>query len=877
MSSAATEKSEFLRAVSRWEIVALSINDVIGSGVYLILPVAAATLLGSASVWAILAAGFAVLLLVLCFAEAGSLFDTPGGAIVYTRAAFGEFVGFEVGWMTWIARISSIAGLSVFFARAVGYLWDGANRGVGQIATIVLPLLVLTWINVVGIKSGARTAVFLAWGKVLPLVLLVAVGLFSVDWRRVFPVPMPASGNFTKAALLVLFAYAGFENTAAPAGEFRNPRRDIPFALIVQITIVTAIYTSVQLVAIGTIPNLGQSQTPLADAGRMLMGPFGGFLLTLGAVLSVLGTNNNTVLAGPRYLYALAENGRLPAVFAKIHPRYRTPHVAILMQTAVALALILTDAVLHSLVPGKLGVAEELAVLSAIARLATYMGTCLSVPVLRRKMPATERTIRLPGGPAIPILALAICLLFLSAAEARNWIAGGIALAAGAVIYFLRGTAATRTAAASSLFFVFGLAGSASGQQGSGAQTVTALKAVRMFDGRSDSMVGNAVVIVEGSKITAAGSGLPIPAGAKVVDLGDATLLPGFIDAHTHITFESGENYLADFFEGLRRTVAENALRASVNARKTLEAGFTTIRNVGAFDDEDVGLRNAVNKGVVAGPRMLVSRYPIGATGGHCDRTGFPPNTFGPEWGPEKGKAAGASETRQAVRLQVKYGADVIKMCVSGGVLSLGDEVSVPQMTDEEIAAAVDEAHRLNRKTAAHAHGDLAARPAVNAGIDSIEHGSFMTDQTLSLMKAKGTYLVPTLLVGEWVTRPTATFPPSIAAKAKEAVLKRSDMFRRAQKAGVKIAFGTDAAFSYGTAAREFGLMVDLGLSPAASLRTIPAAAELLGLTSQIGTIEKEKEADVVAVRGNPLKDIRATEEVFFVMKGGKVLRNDQR
>lgn len=447
MSSSAPQTPGFLRAVSRWEIVALSVNDVIGSGVYLILPVAAAALLGAASVWAILAAGFAVLLLVLCFAEAGSLFDQPGGAIVYTRAAFGEFVGFEVGWMTWIARIASVASLSVFFARAVGYLWDGANHGIGQALTIVLPLLALTWINVRGVKSGARTAVFLAFGKVVPLLVLVAVGIFAVNWDRVFPVPMPEAGNFTKAALLVLFAYAGFENTAAPAGEFKNPQRDIPFALIVQIVIVTAIYTLVQLVAIGTIPNLGQSPTPLADAGRLLLGPAGGLLLTVGAVLSVLGTNNNTVLAGPRYLYALAESGRLPRVLAQIHPRYRTPYVAILTQTGIALCLIAIDALLHSRRPGALGVAENLAVLSAMARLATYIGTCLAVPVLRRKMPATPRTIRLPGGPIIPIAALIICLLFLSAAETKNFIAAGIALAVGALIFVSRGGAAARAQA----------------------------------------------------------------------------------------------------------------------------------------------------------------------------------------------------------------------------------------------------------------------------------------------------------------------------------------------------------------------------------------------------------------------------------------------
>ncbi len=442
-----TERSPgFLRVVSRWEIVALAVNDVIGSGVYLILPVAAAALLGPASIWAIVAAGVAVLLIVLCFAEASSLFDEPGGAIVYTRAAFGDFVGFEVGWMTWIARIASVASLSVFVARAVGYLWDGANHGLGQALTIVLPLAALTWINVVGVKSGARTAVVLSLGKTLPLALLVVVGLFAVSWSRVFPVPAPDPHNLPPAALLVLYAYAGFENTPAPAGEFKNPKRDVPFGLIVQILIVTAIYMLVQLVAIGTVPNLGESKTPLADAGRLLMGPVGGFLLTIGAVLSVIGTNNNTVLAGPRYLYALAENGRLPRVLAKIHPRYHTPYVAILTQSGIALALIAIDAVVHSLRPGAFGVAEELAVLSTIARLATYIGTCVAVPVLRRKLPASPRTIRLPGGPVIPIAALVVCLLFLSSAEKKNFIAGAVALIVGALVYASRGGAVRNAA-----------------------------------------------------------------------------------------------------------------------------------------------------------------------------------------------------------------------------------------------------------------------------------------------------------------------------------------------------------------------------------------------------------------------------------------------
>jgi len=408
---------------------------------------------------------------------------------------------------------------------------------------------------------------------------------------------------------------------------------------------------------------------------------------------------------------------------------------------------------------------------------------------------------------------------------------------------------------------------------------VTVLRAARLFDGTGDRVLENAVVVVEGSKIKAVGAGIAVPAGATVVDLRDATLLPGFIDAHTHLTAEGGGNYLQNFFDGLRRTVPESAYLAQTYARATLDAGFTTVRNVGAGDDIDVGLRNAIAKGWVAGPRMLVSRYPLGAIGGHCDQTGFPEGTFGPgEDGPNKGKVVGADQARQAVRLQVKYGADVIKMCVSGGVLSLGDDVGAPQMTDEEIAAAVDEAHRLGRKTAAHAHGDLAARSAVKAGIDSIEHGSFMTDETLALMKSKGTYLVPTLMAGEWVTRPDADYPPAIAAKAKAAIAVRSDMFRRALKAGVRVAFGTDAGvFPHGMNGREFGLMAGLGMTPAAALRTTATAAELLGLAASIGTLEAGKDADIVAVPGNPLADIHATEKVFFVMKGGKVWRNDRK
>ncbi len=415
-------KNPLLRAVSRWEIVALSINDVVGSGVYL-LPAASALLLGSASLWAVPAAGLCVALVVLCFAEAGSLFDQPGGAYVYTKAAFGDFVGFQVGWMTWIARVSSAAGLSAGFAQALTGVWQGAGAGRGEALAIVLPLVALTAINVAGVKHGARTAVILVVGKIVPLLFLIAIGVFAIDWDRIFPMPRPEAQGFGEAALLLLFAYAGFENTGAPAGEFQNPRRDVPFALLFMIAGVTLVYTLIQFVGLGVVPDLARSPTPLAEAAGILVGPSGVWLLTIGAILSILGTNNNTVLAGSRYLYALADNGRLPAVFAAVHPRFRTPWIALIAQTAVAVPLALS------------GTFTELATLSVVARMATYIGTAAAVPVLRRTMPATPRTIRLPGGPAIPIAALAVCVVFLSSATARNLMAGAIALAVGVVIY----------------------------------------------------------------------------------------------------------------------------------------------------------------------------------------------------------------------------------------------------------------------------------------------------------------------------------------------------------------------------------------------------------------------------------------------------------
>ena len=358
------------------------------------------------------------------------------------------------------------------------------------------------------------------------------------------------------------------------------------------------------------------------------------------------------------------------------------------------------------------------------------------------------------------------------------------------------------------------------------APATTAIRAARLFDGKSDAIVGDAVVLVQGSRITAAGARLAMPSGAQVIDLGDATLVPGFIDAHTHVTGESSDDWSADIISGLPRTIPESTLRAAEFARRTVMAGFTTIRDVGSGDDIDVGLRNAIASGVVVGPRMLVAVHSFGARGGHCDNSGFPYERFGAEPGIANGIGSGPDQFRDAVRFQVNYGADVIKVCATGGVLSLGDDVGAPQLSQAEMDALVEEAHRLGRRTAAHAHGAEGAKVAIRAGIDSIEQGSFLDEESVRMMKERGTYLVPTLMAGEYAggRKATRRYPPEIAAKALQAVDGRSTAFKRAVGAGVKIAFGTDSGVSpHGRNAEAFALLVEHGLSPAAALRTSPA------------------------------------------------------
>jgi imidazolonepropionase-like amidohydrolase len=407
--------------------------------------------------------------------------------------------------------------------------------------------------------------------------------------------------------------------------------------------------------------------------------------------------------------------------------------------------------------------------------------------------------------------------------------------------------------------------------EGAAPETIV-LKAAHVFDSTGTALKDGVTVVVRGDRIVSVGTAAA-PAGARVIDLGDATLLPGFIDAHTHLTLDFSGNYYRRFHDELLRFPAETALYGALYARRTLEAGFTTVRNVGAEDFVDIGLRNAINAGITVGPRMITAAHGLGSPGGHFDSASFPPERVKPS-GPIDGICSGPEECRQATRYQMKWGADVIKIAASGGVLSEADPVDVPQLTLEEMTAIVSEAHKWKRKVAAHCHGDAAARIAIEAGVDSIEHGSFLTEDTLKMMKARGVYLVPTRMAVYWVSKMVETYPAKIADKARAAAAAHTNMFKTALRVGVPIAFGTDAGvYPHGMNAMEFALMTDLGMSPAAALLAgTRESAKLLGVQAEVGTLEAGKVADIVAVPGNVLSDIHATEHPVMVMHSRHVV-----
>jgi imidazolonepropionase-like amidohydrolase len=404
------------------------------------------------------------------------------------------------------------------------------------------------------------------------------------------------------------------------------------------------------------------------------------------------------------------------------------------------------------------------------------------------------------------------------------------------------------------------------------------LRAARLIDGTGAPAVANGVVVVNNDRIVAVGreGAVSVPAGARRIDLGDATLLPGLIDAHTHIIGRPLGDPGADD-ASVRDFESFGAILGVANAQKTLMAGFTTIRNVGAGNFDDLALRKAIDEGYVVGPRMQSSGHSLGITGGHCDENGFRPGLA--DGSTRTGIADGVDQVRQAVRYQVKYGADVIKTCATGGVLSEGDAVGVEQYSFEELKAMVDEAAKLERKVAAHAHGADGIRTATRAGVASIEHGSFLDEEGARLMARRGTYLVPTLMAGQAVERAarSGVLRGLRAEKALAAARAMRNGIRIARAYNVPIALGTDAGVgAHGANGHEFTLLVEWGgLTP---MRAITAgtmnAAKLLGWSERIGSLTPGKLADVVAVPGDPLTDIRAMERVSFVMKNGVVYKD---
>jgi imidazolonepropionase-like amidohydrolase len=406
---------------------------------------------------------------------------------------------------------------------------------------------------------------------------------------------------------------------------------------------------------------------------------------------------------------------------------------------------------------------------------------------------------------------------------------------------------------------------------------VTVLHAAKLWDGTGAAPITDAVVVVTGDRITAVGraSNVTVPAGARRLDLGSATLVPGFIDAHVHLIGRTLSDPGADQ-QTVKDYASYGAILGVVHARQTLLAGFTSVRNLGAPNFDDMALRQAIDADAVPGPRMEAAGYAIGITGGHCDDNRWKPGLDDRDY--RTGVADGPDEGRKAVRYQIKYGADVIKICASGGVLSDGDAVNASQYTLEEMKAIVDEARKLGRKVAAHAHGVASIKLAVEAGVTSIEHGSFLDEEGAQLMAAHGTFLVPTLSAGE-VVEDLAKSGRLTGFRAQKGLVAAQAM-RNAVKLAVRdhipIALGTDAAVGeHGANAREFRLMVDWGgMTPTQALVAGTSnAAKLLGWEDRVGTLEANKLADIVAVPGDPTSDITVTERPVFVMKGGKVYK----
>ena len=423
--AAAAAPPALRRALGKWDLTAIGVNQVIGAAIFL-LPADVARLVGNWAPLMFLGVGLASLFVALCFAEVGSRFDSTGGPIGPARAAFGRFVGFEVGWMMWFSRVSSGASVINGLALALGYYWPVVSTGAPRSLVILAVLAVLTWANLRGIKQTSWLVNFFTIGKLLPLAVFVLVGVFFADLGRIAPSGPAPLAQMGTAALLLIFAYGGYEVTGIPAGEASNPKKDVPFAFVAVILSVSAVMTLTAAVATGLLPDVGATKTPIADASALIMGAFGGLLVSVGSVVSMTGNNMGQLLSGSRTVFALAENGDLPPVFARVHPQYRTPHVAIWFTSIVLVVLALTGSFVF------------LAAVSAVARLVVYLSACGATLRLRRADMATRvapANFTVPLGPVIPVVAILISSSILAGATSQQLLSGVAALAVGGVLF----------------------------------------------------------------------------------------------------------------------------------------------------------------------------------------------------------------------------------------------------------------------------------------------------------------------------------------------------------------------------------------------------------------------------------------------------------
>lgn len=416
------EETRLIRAVGRWDLTALAINGLIGSAIFG-LPASVAHLTGPWSPLACLFCGLILLLVVFCFAEASSLFVGTGGPYLYAREAFGDLFGMAGGWMMWLARVTAFAANANLFVSFAGYFIPGLRLGIPRAGVLTALVTILTWINIRGVKQGALLGDILAAAKLIPMFGFVAIGLFAVKPELFQGSAMPGRAEFGQAVLLYLFAFTGFEYAAIPAGEAVSPRKHLPAAMLTASFTACALFTGIQAVCVGTLPELSRSQTAMADAAARFLGSAGGRIIALTAVVSILGNLSGMALISPRLTYALAKDGLLPSGLSAVHARYRTPHISILLYGLVTLGMALS------------GTFVGMVRISAVARIVPYALTCLAVPVLRRRYPAEAERFRLRGGLVIPASACLVCLWLLWQSPWRDALAAAGALAAGLLLY----------------------------------------------------------------------------------------------------------------------------------------------------------------------------------------------------------------------------------------------------------------------------------------------------------------------------------------------------------------------------------------------------------------------------------------------------------